>query len=111
MTLREDAGKRILWIDTEIDFLRAHILFLQDHGYRVEKAESTEEGLVLFRQKSFDLVILDEQISGKEGMSAILHEIRAHNTRVPVVLVTKSEEGRLVEAAWSGFRRLPDQAR
>ena len=100
MTLREDAGKRILWIDTEIDFLRAHILFLQDHGYRVEKAESTEEGLVLFRQKSFDLVILDEQISGKEGMSAILHEIRAHNTRVPVVLVTKSEEGRLVEAAW-----------
>lgn len=104
VVLEHDPGaagrKRLLWMDAEIDFLRAHILFLKDHGYEVDVAAGVEEGLVLFRKKRFDIVILDEQLSGKDGLGALLQELKAGNPHIAVVLVTKSDESRLVEAAW-----------
>ena len=29
-------GKRILWVDDEVDLLRPHVLFLQARGYHVD---------------------------------------------------------------------------
>jgi CheY-like chemotaxis protein len=90
--------KRLLWVDDEIEFLRAHLLFLEEHGYEVETATNGDDGLVLLKQKPFDLVLLDEQMPGKDGLST-LEEIRASDNNIPVVMVTKSEEERLMEAA------------
>lgn len=98
--MTEPSLKRLLWIDGEIDFLRAHTQFLEERGYRIEKASDVQAGLSLLRQQKFDLVLLDEQIAGKEGPVAVLSQIKAFGARIPVVLVTKSEEGRLAEAAW-----------
>ncbi len=96
--MTDTAPKRLLWVDDEIEFLRAHILFLEEHGYAVEKATNGDDGLVLLRSQPFDLVLLDEQMPGKDGLTT-LEEIRAYDAGIPVVMVTKSEEERLMEAA------------
>lgn len=93
-----DEKKRLLWVDDEIEFLRAHILFLEEHGYEVEKATNGDDALALIREKAYDLVLLDEQMPGKDGLST-LEEIKDFNASIPVVMVTKSEEERLMEAA------------
>ncbi len=90
--------KRLLWVDDEIEFLRAHIMFLEEHGYEVEKATNGDDAVAMIKEKAYDLVLLDEQMAGKDGLTT-LEEIKAYDGSIPVVMVTKSEEERLMEAA------------
>ncbi len=91
-------GKRLLWVDDEIEFLRAHIMFMEEHGYEVEKATNGDDAVAMIKSKAYDLVLLDEQMAGKDGLST-LEEIKEYDSSIPVVMVTKSEEERLMEAA------------
>jgi len=90
--------KKILWVDDEIDSLKPHILFLQQKGFEVEEAISGEDALLKIREKSYDLVLLDEMMPGKDGLTTLeeLKEIKPH---LPVVMITKSEEESLMEDA------------
>src|SRR5690606_21387145 len=91
-------GKRLLWVDDEIEFLRAHIMFMEEHGYTVEKATNGDDAVAMIKSRPYDLVLLDEQMAGKDGLST-LEEIKEFDSNIPVVMVTKSEEERLMEAA------------
>jgi DNA-binding response OmpR family regulator len=85
------ALKRILWVDDEIDLLRPHLLFLQGRGYHVDAASNGDDALELVRMAGYDLVLLDEHMPGRTGLE-VLDEIRRVDPRVPVVMVTKSED-------------------
>lgn len=93
-----DSAKRILWVDDEIEFLRAHILFLEEHGYEVARATNGDDAIAMVKSGPYDLVLLDEQMPGKDGLTT-LEEIKAYDATLPIVMVTKSEEERLMEAA------------
>lgn len=98
-------GKRILWVDDEIDLLKPHLLFLQQRGYEVDAILNGDDALELVRRNPYDLVLLDEQMPGLSGLE-LLRELRRENLHARVVMVTKSEEdhtlaeavGRQVEA-------------
>ncbi|HYJ78217.1 MAG TPA: response regulator [Longimicrobiaceae bacterium] len=91
-------AKRLLWVDDEIDLLRPHLLFMQGRGYHVDAVSNGDDALELLRLSPYDLVLLDEQMPGRSGM-AVFDELRKLDPRVPVVMVTKSEEdGTLTEA-------------
>jgi CheY-like chemotaxis protein len=91
-------SKKILWVDDEIDSLKPHILFLEKRGYQLKTAMSGDDALEMIREELFDLVLLDEMMPGKDGLTTLeeLKEIRPH---LPVVMVTKSEEETLMEEA------------
>jgi CheY-like chemotaxis protein len=89
---------KILWVDDEVDFLQPHILFLQEKGYDVETATNAEDGLELITQQQFDLVLLDEMMPGKDGLTA-LTDIKKINPGLPVIMITKNEEESLMEDA------------
>ncbi len=85
------AGKRILWVDDEIDLLKPHLLFLQARGYHVDAISNGDDALELLRDNPYDLVLLDEQMPGRTGLE-VLEILRRHDPHQPVVMVTKSEE-------------------
>ena len=89
---------RLLWVDDEIDLLRPHLLFLQGRGYHVDAASNGDDAIELVRGAPYDLVLLDEHMPGRTGME-VLDEIRRLDPRVPVVMVTKSEEDRTMTEA------------
>jgi CheY-like chemotaxis protein len=96
--MRTPHARRLLWVDDEIDLLRPHLLFLQGRGYHVDAASNGDDALELLRLTSYDLILLDEQMPGRTGME-VLDEIRRVDQRVPVVMVSKSEDdGTLTEA-------------
>lgn len=88
----------ILWADDEIDILRPHILFLQNKGYDVETVDNGSDAVRLAKEKHFDIVFLDEQMPGISGVEA-LEMIKRDFPNLPIVMITKSEEERIMEDA------------
>ncbi len=93
-----DTRNKILWVDDEIELLRPHILFLQEKGYAVLPVTNADDAISLIRDEQFDLVLLDESMPGKDGLTA-LAEMKEINPALPIVMVTKNEEERLMEEA------------
>jgi CheY-like chemotaxis protein len=91
-------AKRILWVDDEIDLLRAHLRLLEQKGYEVETATNGEDALEMVKGKGYDLVFLDEMMPGMGGLKT-LAEMKDVHPAMPVVMVTKSEAETLMEEA------------
>jgi len=89
---------RILWADDEIDLLKPHILFLESKGYSVTSVSNGSDAVEKVRSERFDAVLLDEQMPGMGGLEA-LAAINRVAPELPVVMITKSEEERLMEEA------------
>ncbi len=89
---------KILWVDDEIELLRPHIMFLEERGYSVTPATNADDAIHLLEENTFDLVLLDEMMSGKDGLAALV-EIKEMNPSLPVVMITKNEEESLMEEA------------
>src|SRR3954466_4959615 len=90
--------KKILWVDDEVALLEPHLLFLRQRGYLVDSTTNGDDALDLVKAKSYDLVLLDEQMPGKRGME-VLSELRQEQPHARVVMVTKSEEDRTMTEA------------
>ncbi|MCX2739980.1 PglZ domain-containing protein [Pontibacter anaerobius] len=88
----------ILWADDEIDLLKPHILFLEDRGYDITPVNSGADAIEEFRDRSFDVVFLDENMPGISGLET-LNELKSIRPTVPVIMITKSEEEHIMEEA------------
>ncbi|MBW1635787.1 MAG: response regulator [Deltaproteobacteria bacterium] len=64
--------KRILIIDDEQIVLEVLCKILELEGYEVVTAASGDEGIELFAQNPFDLVVTDMVMPGKDGLQTIL---------------------------------------
>ncbi|HVZ77352.1 MAG TPA: bifunctional response regulator/alkaline phosphatase family protein [Gemmatimonadaceae bacterium] len=84
-------AKSVLWVDDEAELLEPHRMFLRDKGFHVETANNADDAAELVRRRSFDVVLLDEQMPGKRGLEAF-RELREIDPKLPIVMVTKSEE-------------------
>ena len=89
---------RLLWVDDEIDLLRAHILFLEKKDYAVDTATNGADAIDLCRERDYDLVLLDENMPGLSGLET-LSRLKDIVPNVPVVMVTKNEEEDIMDQA------------
>ena len=80
----------LLWVDDEIELLKAHILFLEKKGYEVVTVSNGSDAIDQVRQRTFDLIMLDEMMPGLTGLET-LQRIKEISPATPVVMVTKSE--------------------
>ena len=88
----------ILWADDEIDYLKSHILFLEDKGYNVLSANSGEDAYDIFIKENIDLILLDEMMTGMDGIET-LKKIKKIQPEIPIIMITKNEEEWLMEEA------------
>lgn len=89
---------KILWADDEIDLLKPHIIFLENKGYEVVPVASGNEAIDKLEHEIFDIIFLDEQMPGLSGIDT-MKQIKAKFQHIPVVMITKSEEERIMEDA------------
>jgi DNA-binding response OmpR family regulator len=88
----------VLWVDDEIDMLKPHIIFLNQKGYDVQTANSGSDALDILKTNVFDIVFLDENMPGLSGIET-LAILKENYASLPVVMITKSEEERIMEDA------------
>ena len=88
----------LLWVDDEIELLKAHLIFLEKKGYEVVTVSNGTDAIDLCKERNFDLVLLDEQMPGLSGLET-LQRMKELQPSLPVVMVTKSEEENIMEQA------------
>jgi DNA-binding NtrC family response regulator len=77
----------VLIIDDEAEIRESLQTLLEMEGFAVETAATGELGLQRIGEHPFDLILLDLALPGRDGMD-ILAEIRAHEIRLPVIMIT-----------------------
>ena len=77
----------VLIVDDETEIRESLQTLLEMEGYTVETAGSGEDGLIRIGEHPFDLILLDLALPGRNGLE-ILSEIRAHDSRLPVIMIT-----------------------
>ena len=81
-----------------MELLKGHIIFLEKKGYEVTTVSNGTDAIDICQERSFDLVLLDEQMPGLSGLET-LQRIKEIQPATPVVMVTKSEEENIMEQA------------
>lgn len=83
----------ILVIEDQEDLAELYKATLKGAGYKVQLALTGEEGLAEFKANGADLIMLDMTLPEMQGLQ-VLHEIRALNATIPVIIIT-GETGEL----------------
>jgi len=92
--------KKILLVDDEDSI---HLLYreeLEEEGYEVHSALSGEEGLAQLKIIVPDLVILDINMPGINGID-VLRQIKEMNPSLPVILSSAYQEFKQDLATWA----------
>ena len=91
---------RVLLVDDEKDFIDVLAERLEARDFAASKAYDGNEALKLIRENAVDVVLLDVQMPGKDGVS-VLREIKAINPLIEVIMLTGHST---VESAVEGMK-------
>ena len=86
------------------------------HGYRLAEAETGEDGVRLARELHPDLVLMDIQLPGIDGIAA-LGQLRSDpaTRAIPVIAVTASamtqDRQKIMAAGFDGYQSKPIRVR
>ncbi len=85
---------------------------LRAQGYRILETTTAEEGLEIARNEKPRLVLMDLQLPGMDGITALKHLKQEPATKdIPVIAVTASamphERTRIVAAGFDGYQTKP----
>jgi DNA-binding response OmpR family regulator len=100
----------ILAVDDEAVVRNVLSRYLKGRGYLVTTAEDGAQALDIIKKERPDLVLLDINMPGKDGMET-LKELHALHPAVPVIMVTGNEDFKLalqfVRAGAADFIKKP----
>jgi two-component system cell cycle response regulator DivK len=87
---------------------------LQVKGYQTIEAGTAEDGIELARERKPDLVLMDIQLPGMNGIDALkVLRADASTAGIPVIAVTASvmqqDRNLITEAGFDGYHRQADQ--
>lgn len=78
---------RLLLVDDEIPFVANLLKLLSRRGYEVSTAHDGDTALRLVQEREFDVVILDQNMPGKDGIT-VLRELKKKQPHLEVVILT-----------------------
>jgi CheY-like chemotaxis protein len=78
---------RILLVDDNHDGLVVRKALLEEAGFRVQIADDPQEGLKLFRNAAFDVVVTDYRMPGMTG-AELIERIRQVNANARIILLS-----------------------
>jgi len=85
---KDKQKKTILLVDDDVDFLEMHSAVLQNRGYNVVTARSSQECLDMIDKIQPDVVVLDVMMEKFDSGFGASKKIKAKHGRIPIILLT-----------------------
>src|ERR1700681_2633976 len=103
---------RVLIVEDNPDNMLLTIMLLESAGHTVLSAVDAEAGLTLAREEHPDLILMDIQLPGMDGLAATALLKQGDATRaIPVIALTalamKGDEERIGAAGCNGYIAKP----
>ncbi len=83
--------KRVLYAEDELTNRKLIQIRLKDEGIDCDVAENGHDALKLYREHTYDMVILDHYMPRMNG-DKVAKEIRSENTTIPIIGITSDDE-------------------
>jgi two-component system cell cycle response regulator DivK len=105
-------AKKILLVEDNPVNRRLAIFLLRSQGYQVREATSAIEAFEILKTEQFDLIVMDIQLPGMDGLEATT-KLRAEpaTAQVPVIAVTSyamaGDRDKALAAGCSGYVTKP----
>ncbi len=80
----------ILVVDDQEEILNLLGKYLEREGYNVDMASDGEEGLICFKKKKYDLIILDVMMPKVDGIE-VCKKLR-NETNAPIIMLTAKDD-------------------
>ena len=106
------AGEKILLVEDNPVNRRLAIFLLRSQGYQVREATSALEAFEILKAEQFDLIVMDIQLPGMDGLEATT-KLRAEpaTAEIPVIAVTSyamaGDRDKALAAGCSGYVTKP----
>jgi two-component system cell cycle response regulator DivK len=103
---------KVLIVEDNVANMSLAVFLLHSAGYAVLSATDAEAGLALARDEQPDLILMDIQLPGMDGLQATLLLKQGDATRrIPVIALTalamKGDEARIRAAGCDGYIAKP----
>jgi CheY-like chemotaxis protein len=82
------AGKHVLIVDDDTEFVKLYSLFLKNSGLTVSAVYSASEALVALEEKKPDVVVLDVMMEHFDSGFNVSRSIKEKYPNMPVILMT-----------------------
>jgi len=82
------AGKHVLIVDDDIEFVKLYSLFLKNSGLKVSAVYSAGEALGAIEEFSPDIVVLDVMMEHFDSGFNVSRSIKEKHAEMPVILMT-----------------------
>lgn len=92
--------RKILLVDDDESIQLLYQEELAEEGYQIVSAENGVEGLEKFKSESPDLVVLDIQMPGINGVE-VLRQMKMINSAIPVILNSAYHEFKRDLGCWA----------
>ncbi|MFC1485977.1 response regulator, partial [Candidatus Latescibacterota bacterium] len=86
------------FLKNQVPLLKGHIIFLEKKGYDLTPVTNGQDAISMILSQTFDAILLDEMMPGMDGLK-VLEEVKTIDPGLPVVMITKSEEERIMDNA------------
>ncbi len=84
----QNAGKKVLVVDDDLDFLTQTQVNLEAAGFEVETAESQKQAEEYLEQNHPDVAVVDLMMEHLDAGFALSYHIKKKDPKIPVILVT-----------------------
>lgn len=91
-------NEKILVVDDDKDMCWILSQILEEEGYKVLTSSSGKEAIKVTKKEKPNLILLDLEMPGINGVET-LRRVRRFNKDVPVIVISASENERLVNEA------------
>jgi len=105
---------QVLVVEDNATNMKLFSIILRKAGHEVLQAYSAEEAIALAREHLPDLILMDIQLPGMDGVAATrILKIDESTRRIPIVALTalamKGDEERMIAAGCDGYIAKPIQ--
>ena len=83
---------KILLIDDDRWIRDSLRIFFEAEGCQLLALETAEEGLVAFREDTYDIIIVDYKLPGQDGIEFLKHIRNAHSDAMKILITAYKSE-------------------